>query len=358
VLLRVFGLVTLQWEKFGMFLFFIPHPARALAWLGFAGMHAGFGACMSLGLFVFYPPAVLLAFLPSSIWRSRTRSRPIHIQFNGTAAQLRVLLLLREFCMRVPVEIDTQSEHDANTIITATVNNTTLHNREAAILLLRHSLLAPAGRLCESRAARHTARGLRWIASRFDVDSATERFLPLRTRTQRHSITADVAVVFVLSLSLASNVTALYQVDMPTWSNTPVYLLRIDQFWTMFAPDPVSFTRWFSVAGDVSFANGTNCTIDLWTGADVRSERPSNVMLLYRDQRWRKLLLNVLDEVNYVATPWFAFYMCRQWNNHNSEFIEAGGLVNSARIIAYQSDVLPGNSWSTPRQYEHYFHEC
>ncbi|HVE14006.1 MAG TPA: HTTM domain-containing protein [Elusimicrobiota bacterium] len=77
-LCRALTFATLGWESFGPFLFFSPVaflPARLLAVAGFAALHVGIGACMSVGLFPVLGLISLIPFLPAEAWELRFRGR-------------------------------------------------------------------------------------------------------------------------------------------------------------------------------------------------------------------------------------------------------------------------------------------
>jgi hypothetical protein len=89
------------------------------------------------------------------------------------------------------------------------------------------------------------------------------------------------------------------------------YMIRLDQMWNMFAPKPMLDDGWYVIPARLR--NGKE--IDLMTEAGpVRWEKPEAVYKTYRNQRWRKYLLNLWEREYAGHRLYFGRYLCRNWN--------------------------------------------
>jgi hypothetical protein len=87
--------------------------------------------------------------------------------------------------------------------------------------------------------------------------------------------------------------------------------LRLDQRWNMFSPGPLTEDGWFVIDGQ--FRDGQ--TGDLFkNGEKVTWDKPKDVVNTYKNQRWRKYMMNLwLAENSKYRLP-FGQYLCRKWN--------------------------------------------
>lgn len=116
-----------------------------------------------------------------------------------------------------------------------------------------------------------------------------------------------------------------------------VYLLYLDQNWSMFAPRPLDTNGWYNITGKL--ANGTSVVVDHTTLTPIVNT-PVEQNNFYGRERWRKYFLSLAtatDGSNYVL---YGRYLCRLWNtsqldpnqllatfeiNFHSELIQASG---------------------------------
>lgn len=87
--------------------------------------------------------------------------------------------------------------------------------------------------------------------------------------------------------------------------------LRIDQRWNMFSPGPLTEDGWFVIDGH--FKDGTEA--DLFAGGKpVTWEKPLDVVHTYKNQRWRKYMMNLWLADNQRYRLPYGQYICRLWN--------------------------------------------
>lgn len=91
-----------------------------------------------------------------------------------------------------------------------------------------------------------------------------------------------------------------------------VEITRIDQYWNMFGPNPLSTDGWIVAPGQLE--NGSR--IDAFHGGPVRWDRPADVSDTYPTARWRKYLVR-LWRYDTADRQHFAEYLCRRWNSHH-----------------------------------------
>lgn len=117
------------------------------------------------------------------------------------------------------------------------------------------------------------------------------------------------ACVALLALaSLAWNLHNLWT-RVPTATFVP-RLLRLDQHWGMFAPQPMADDGWYVTVGEL--ANGRE--VDLRSGQDVHRDKPPHVSETYPNERWRKYMMNLCENRCAPHRPLYAAYLARVWN--------------------------------------------
>ncbi len=89
-------------------------------------------------------------------------------------------------------------------------------------------------------------------------------------------------------------------------------LVRIDQYWNMFAPYPLRDDGWFVIPAKLRNGN----EVDLFTdGGPVSWQHPELCSTLFKNDRWKSFMMNlVFDENNAVNLSSFASYLCERWN--------------------------------------------
>jgi len=177
-------------------------------------------------------------------------------------------------------------------------------------------------------------------------------------------------------------------------------VFRLEQYWTMFAPEPpttqgwwlavallengevqdlwkdqcgqvphgdasTGFWRWLWVGGggrdvlDLALGTGSHCGHAAERdGDEVRHERDAQPLLLsasFKNQRWRKFFMNMRQE---RFSPWageeYVGFLCRQWN-------AVAGLPRAAAVrleYVQQAIAAPGEEAPEPIEYLVAYAEC
>ena len=115
-------------------------------------------------------------------------------------------------------------------------------------------------------------------------------------------------------------------------------LVYIDQKWTMFAPNPSRFTGWLVVPG--TLRNGT--VVDLSRdGIPLSWDKPAR-KVLFKNERWRKYIVQyVLFKNNRIGEN-YAKYLCRSWNTGKN----ADRTLESLELDVMKRNTQPGNEQS------------
>ena len=132
---------------------------------------------------------------------------------------------------------------------------------------------------------------------------------------------ADLALLIPLLFVLGQAIVKLgwldlgYGTALPPAASRFGQLLRLNQNWSMFAPEPSRYTMWLGVEGRL--VNGD--AIDPFARAPVRSSIPDDIAGSSRSYRWRAYSWTALLTKPSRATLAtshrdFADFLCREWN--------------------------------------------
>lgn len=127
------------------------------------------------------------------------------------------------------------------------------------------------------------------------------------------NIGVNIIVIEFIFLVILWNIAL---VPSTSFARLPVFftmakILRLEQYWSMFAPSPPTDDGWYVVPA--TLANGT--TRDLFTQRPVTWEKPSRISDMYQDERWYKYMTNLWNKSDSMYRPYFLSYLCRRWNN-------------------------------------------
>ncbi|WP_049929202.1 HTTM domain-containing protein [Halopiger goleimassiliensis] len=145
---------------------------------------------------------------------------------------------------------------------------------------------------------------------------------------------------FFLVLVVLSNAQAVDYAEVPDPAEEVLETVEADQDWQLFAPEPVTQTRWLVVPGQL--ADGTE--IDLRDGTDVSLDRPPNVDQRFDTSRERKYLASMRSTSNENHRSYYASYLCERWNaDHDGdeelESLTIYGMTDTADLDDEEPDV-------------------
>lgn len=181
------------------------------------------------------------------------------------------------------------------------------------------SIVAMIG-LLPGFAAEKIHRMLIRVTRRFSAPFKTTGLMaPSGPIVPRETPVKRVAVLFFIAYTLAWNLRTV-QVPLQFQSlNWVGNFLRIDQFWSMFAPSVFKDDGWFVLKAQTT----DNESIDIsQEGEAVNFDRPSYIAGLYKNDRWRKYSENILFVSKSHYRLYYCRYLMRQWNKEHDKKID------------------------------------
>jgi len=121
----------------------------------------------------------------------------------------------------------------------------------------------------------------------------------------------------------------------PAW-RLPAQITGLEQWWFMFAPAPMTNDGWYVLKGVLEDGS----VVNLWApGEPLPAAKPKQVGATYRNQRWCRYLMCLMEPTYDIFLPDFAHWLQRRWD----ERYAAGrpeNRVKSVEII-YQLEETP-----------------
>ena len=119
-------------------------------------------------------------------------------------------------------------------------------------------------------------------------------------------------------------------------------ILRIDQYWGMFAPAVFKDDGWYVLDG----ITAQNKHLDLnQRGKTPDATKPASVMALFKNDRWRKYSENYLFTYNEFMRPYYCNYILRTWNEDHPN-----NPVTQLEVIYMKEVSLPDYKISPPQR--------
>jgi predicted DCC family thiol-disulfide oxidoreductase YuxK len=167
--------------------------------------------------------------------------------------------------------------------------------------LLRCKVLASAGERLYESIERHR-----------EQLSAYTNWIKPRPLTLRTSPALTVfALLFILYVSLW-NLSSIMRVPFTPWEDTIGLTLGIDQKWDMFAPNPLTYDGWYVIEGRLHDGRPVNV---LHPRQRVSYQQPASIADQYKNERWRKYMMNLSLSENTDYRLYYGRYLCRSWND-------------------------------------------
>lgn len=127
---------------------------------------------------------------------------------------------------------------------------------------------------------------------------------------------------------------------------------RLDQRWNMFSPGPFTEDGWFVVEG--RFKDGRVLDLFKEGGGELRWEKPKDVAGTYKNQRWRKFMMNIWLAENQKYRLTYGQYLCRLWNSG----AESGKELNDFDIVYMLENTNLDGTEETPEKKVIWNHWC
>lgn len=80
--------------------------------------------------------------------------------------------------------------------------------------------------------------------------------------------------------------------QMPKWVANGISLTRMDQYWGMFSPDPMTLDGWYVLVADLEGGKQVDLLdpdrLDVWA-------KPKNVLEIFPGDRWKEFMMRIFD---------------------------------------------------------------
>lgn len=142
------------------------------------------------------------------------------------------------------------------------------------------------------------------------------------------AILATFFIIYTFSWNLRTVKIPISEYGMEWIGHT----LRVDQYWSMFAPAVFKDDGWFIV--EATTEKGEKIDL-LKEGEPISFDRPDYIAGTYKNDRWRKYAENILFIYNSHYRPYYCNYLMRKWNTSQDE------KVHHIEIIYMKIPTLP-----------------
>ena len=138
------------------------------------------------------------------------------------------------------------------------------------------------------------------------------KFRPVRPRT---SWMVNVFAFAVIVYVFLWNLTSVTHVPFRPSEEKLAITLGLDQEWDMFSPYPLTYDGWYVIQGHLRDGSLTNL---LHPDQPVSFVQPESIADQYKNERWRKYLMNLSLSENTDYRLYYGRYFCRSWNTGRS----------------------------------------
>jgi predicted DCC family thiol-disulfide oxidoreductase YuxK len=328
--------IVLDIELFGPFVLFISgifEPLRIITIVIFLSMHAGIRLFMNVGAFSWMPFVAFLPFLPSLFWEickkllTKKGSLPV-IYYDGdcgfcakAAPGIKTLLFLPVNIPVLPAQTNPSLKKEMmqyNSWIFVDTKNNHFHKANAIPALLTNSyLFFPFAFIFSLKPITYIGNIIyEYIAkSRHTICVISEKKTYIWKTILSFcflQVTPIILISYVIFWISASMPGAKFYV--PENMKFIANFLRLDQYWNMFSPFPLIDDGWYIIPANL---NGRSF-IDLFQhGKPVTWIKPPLISHMYKNDRWRKYMMNMWARSNSWYRPLFLTYLCHMWNQNH-----------------------------------------
>lgn len=146
--------------------------------------------------------------------------------------------------------------------------------------------------------------------NRATLSSLTDWIKPRRLKI-RSSLAFTLSGIFFIVYASFWNISSVASKPFQPGGDAIGLVLAIDQRWDMFSPNPLTYDGWYVIEGQLR--DGTHVNV-LHPGSPVSYGRPASIADQYKDERWRKYLMNLSLSQYEAYRLYYGRYLCRSWN--------------------------------------------
>jgi hypothetical protein len=143
-----------------------------------------------------------------------------------------------------------------------------------------------------------------------------------------------VLVALVLAFWWNMSTLGKPQFKVPEGLQWAALIPRLDQNWSMFAPNVFKDDGWYVLEG----VTNSNTRVDLnQQGKEPDTTKPASVVSLFKNDRWRKYSENYLFSPNAYMRLYYCAYLMRRWNEDHPPEED----INELFVIYMKEFTLP-----------------
>jgi predicted DCC family thiol-disulfide oxidoreductase YuxK len=343
-----------------IFLLFSPImtvAVRSVALAALLIMHISFGLHMHLGPFSWVACTALIGFVPTRWWDVlhsflAKRFGNLTIYYDADCGFCKKSSHLIATFLALPNTVVTTAQTNPDiwkemeakdSWVIVTCDNGHFYTYGAGVSLLRASplffWLAPIMNMGWAKPIGEKV--YRFIADhrkRICLPDTPTRRLPPVIRDLLTTFSTIAAIIYLIAV-VSWNYSNLTEAWMrPQYPQNYIMWMRglgLDQWWNMFAPYPLKDDGWYAISGVEQNGTEVNLLNHGWPIPTV--DKPSNVAVLYPDERWRKYLMNLWSRDYSGLRHYYLQYLCRSWNSsHNG-----AKQLRSAKMTFMLEETLP-----------------
>jgi len=335
--LRALTHYTRYIELYGPILVLLPFYTAKIRFVlvpGLMLLHVGFALLLTVGIYPYLSITSLMLLIPGEFWdRARARlstaeSRGLTIYYDSPCSFCRkVCLLLRTFFLLGPTPVLPAQDRPEilellekhNSWVVEDFDGVRYVRWEAMIVLFRRSwLLSPVAGLFDNAPLRSLGeRFYAWVAAhREQLGRVCAVILPYGNFHIRSPRLVHLGVSGLMVIVIYSNVARLPQLelDYPWTFQRIIHALLLNQYWTMFAPNPGRNTQWLFAEGQLEDGRKVDVYGDSFQPPLM--EKPADGSGYFQGYRWRKYF-NAVDLLEHW--PRLVGYYCARWNRNHPE---------------------------------------
>lgn len=130
------------------------------------------------------------------------------------------------------------------------------------------------------------------------------------------------------------------------------HVFRIDQQWAMFSPFPMKDDGWYVIEGKIKDKKDAFGDVLALALGKPAFDKPALGSQVWKNQRWRKYMMNIWMASNSQHRLYYARWLCRQWNAKYPT-----DLLEEFQIYYMREDTLPDRI-KEPEKVSIWHHYC
>ena len=304
-------------------------PVRTLGVLLIFALHFALGITIRLGHFPWIAAMAALPLLPSWFWErwagrrdwSRAGER-LRLYYDGECPFCRkCVYILRAFLLipaaeLIPAQDSAQTREEMrtrNSWIVVAPSGRRHYEWDALVCLLSHS---PLFSCMDKLAAWGPISGIghncyRLIRARRPQLTHFTAWIDFRPTRLRSPWYVNLFVAFTIFYVFLWNLSSVTHAGFKPSAEKFGLTFGLDQRWDMFSPFPLTYDGWYVIEGHLRDGSTVNV---LDPDKPVSFAQPASIADQYKNERWRKYLMNLSLSESSGYRLYYGRYFCRSWN--------------------------------------------